>query len=46
VEAVVHRHVESEAAGIAYARHFAAVFETSLDWVAAETLTDLERVVN
>ena len=46
VEAILQRPVEVEAAAHAYGRHFAAVFQTSLDWVAGETLTGLERVIH
>ena len=34
-----------EAGARDYAGHFAAVFETSLDWAGRETLIDLERVI-
>lgn len=46
VEAVLKHPVEIEAAAHAYGRHFAAAFESSLEWVAGETLTGLERVVH
>ena len=44
VEAVAARRVDTEAAALAYARHFGSGFETSLEWAPAETLLELRRV--